>query len=64
VFAEPGISPDTLSVLEERGFLLPKDEQGQFQTRILGRANSILRTEGYLFGAADPRAADGAIAGY
>jgi gamma-glutamyltranspeptidase/glutathione hydrolase len=64
VFAEPGISPDTLSVLEGRGFLLPRDEQGQVQTRILGRANSILRTGGYLFGAADPRAADGAIAGF
>ena len=47
-----------------REFLLPKDDKGRIQRRLLGRANSILRKDGYLFGAADPRAADGAIVGY
>jgi gamma-glutamyltranspeptidase/glutathione hydrolase len=64
VFAEEDVSVDTLRVLEGRGFLLPKDDKGRIQRRLLGRANSILRKDGYLFGAADPRAADGAIAGY
>jgi len=62
VFVEPGISPDTLRLLDERGFLLPRDENGDIKRRILGRTNSILRRDGYLFGSADPRAADGAIA--
>jgi gamma-glutamyltranspeptidase/glutathione hydrolase len=64
VFAEDGISVDTLRLLETRGFILPKDEKGNIKRRLLGRTNSIMRKEGYLFGAADPRAADGAIAGY
>lgn len=64
VYTEQGVSPDTLSLLEQRGFLLPKDEKGVREHRILGRTNSILRRDGYLFGSADPRAADGAIAAY
>jgi gamma-glutamyltranspeptidase/glutathione hydrolase len=64
LFAEDGISVDTLLLLEARGFILPKDEKGNIKRRLLGRTNSIMRKEGYLFGAADPRAADGAIAGY
>jgi gamma-glutamyltranspeptidase/glutathione hydrolase len=62
VITEEGISIDTLRLLEGRGFILPKDEAGQPTHRILGRTNSILRRDGYLFGSADPRAADGAIA--
>jgi gamma-glutamyltranspeptidase/glutathione hydrolase len=64
VYSERGVSPDTLRLLEERGFLLPKGDDGKVKQRILGRANSILRRDGYLFGSADPRAADGAIAAY
>jgi gamma-glutamyltranspeptidase/glutathione hydrolase len=64
VYTEQGVSPDTLSLLEQRGFLLPKDDKGMREHRILGRTNSILRREGYLFGSADPRAADGAISAY
>jgi gamma-glutamyltranspeptidase/glutathione hydrolase len=64
LFAEDGISMDTLRLLEARGFILSKDEKGNVKRRLLGRTNSIMRKEGYLFGAADPRAADGAIAGY
>lgn len=64
VITEEGISPDTLRLLEERGFVLPRDEDGSLKHRILGRTNSIMRRDGYLFGAADSRAADGAIASY
>jgi gamma-glutamyltranspeptidase/glutathione hydrolase len=64
VITEEGISPDTLRVLEERGFVLPRDQGGHITRRVLGRTNSIMRRDGYFFGAADPRAADGAIAGY
>ena len=64
VITERGISPDTLRLLEERGFQLPRGPDGRVVTRILGRTNSIARQNGYLFGAADPRAADGAVTGY
>lgn len=64
VITERGISPDTLRLLEERGFIIPHGPDGRVAQRILGRTNSIARQSGYLFGAADPRAADGAIAGY
>ena len=64
VITERGISPDTLRLLEERGFQLPRGPDGRLVTRILGRTNSIARQNGYFFGAADPRAADGAVAGY
>ena len=64
VITERGISPDTLRLLEERGFVFPRGADGRVVTRILGRTNSIARQSGYFFGAADPRAADGVIAGY
>ncbi|MBX2805881.1 MAG: gamma-glutamyltransferase [Hyphomicrobiales bacterium] len=64
VFTERGVSRDTLRSLEARGFILPKDDKGQWKHRILGRTNSILRRDGYLFGSSDPRAADGAISAY
>ena len=64
VVSEPGISDDTLRLLESRGFLLPKGPDGRFQHRILGRANSVERQGGYFLGAADPRAFDAAVRGY
>lgn len=64
VYVEPGISNDTLRLLEFRGYLLPKEDNASVQRRLLGRTNSIMAQEGYLFGSADPRAQDGAIAGY
>ena len=64
VISEPGISDDTLRLLEARGFILPKETDGRFQHRILGRVNSVARRGGYVLGAADPRAGDGAARGY
>jgi len=64
VISEPGISDDTLRLLEARGFILPKEPDGSFQHRILGRANSVARSGRYFLGAADPRSGDAAARGY
>jgi gamma-glutamyltranspeptidase/glutathione hydrolase len=64
VITERGISPDTLRLLGERGFTIPRDAEGRTVHRVLGRANSVMRRDGLLLGAADPRAADGAVAAY
>jgi gamma-glutamyltranspeptidase/glutathione hydrolase len=64
VSTERGISPDTLRILEARGFILPKEADGAVTTSVLGRTNSVMRQNGYFAGSADPRAADGAIAGF
>lgn len=64
VITERGISPDTLRLLEERGFILPRGPDGRIVQRILGRANTVMRQDGTLFGAADPRSVDAAVAGF
>ncbi len=55
VITEDGVSIDTLRILQSRGFILPADANGQLTHRVLGRANSIMRTGGLLFGSADPQ---------
>ncbi len=64
LISERGLSPDTLRILEERGFLFPKNSDGGFQHRILGRVNSVMRKDGWLFGAADTRDGDSGAVGY
>src|SRR5208283_5614010 len=64
VITERGVSDDTLRILEARGFNIPKNADGSFQHRVLGRANSIMKANGYLLGSADTREADGAAIGY
>ncbi|HZV20073.1 MAG TPA: gamma-glutamyltransferase [Hyphomicrobiales bacterium] len=64
VISERGISGDTLRILESRGFILPKNPDGSFQHRVLGRANSIMKDGGLLLGAADTRDGDAAAIGY
>jgi gamma-glutamyltranspeptidase/glutathione hydrolase len=64
VVSESGISPDTLRLLEARDFVLPKEPDGRFQHRILGRTNSVARSGRWFVGAADPRAVDAAVRGY
>ncbi len=64
VVSERGVSDDTLRILESRGFIIPKNSDGSFQHRVLGRANSIMKANGYLLGAADTRDADAAAVGY
>jgi len=55
VFMEPGISPDTLAILDARGFQVNKDGGGNFNYRVMGSANSLMIEKGAVFGAADPR---------
>jgi gamma-glutamyltranspeptidase/glutathione hydrolase len=64
VITERGISDDTLRILEARGFILPKNSDGTFQHRVLGRANSIMKKGGLFLGAADTRDGDGAAIGF
>lgn len=64
VITEPGLSIDTLRVLEGRGFILPRQAGGGFQHRILGRTNTVARKGALFLGAADPRDPDGMAAGY
>jgi gamma-glutamyltranspeptidase / glutathione hydrolase len=64
VITERGVSGDTLRILEARGFILPKNPDGSFQHRVLGRANSIMKAGGLYLGAADTRDGDGAAIGY
>jgi gamma-glutamyltranspeptidase/glutathione hydrolase len=55
---EQGISPDTIRLLEGMGHTV---EVGQ---RTLGRTQSIMLDNGYLFGATDTRRPGGWVAGY
>jgi gamma-glutamyltranspeptidase/glutathione hydrolase len=64
VITERGISEDTLRILEARGFILPKNPDGSFQHKVLGRANSIMKRGGLFLGAADTRDGDAAAIGY
>ncbi len=64
VITEPGISADTIRILEERGFGFGKDGTGKYQRTTLGRANAIMHKRGYLYGAADPRSPTSGAAGH
>ena len=64
VITEPGISNDTLRILEGRGFILPKDEKGNFAHTTLGRANAIMQKDGFFYGAADLRSPTSGASGY
>jgi len=64
VLTERGIPVDTVRLLEGRGFILPRGPDGRLMQRILGRANTVAKQGGYVFGAADPRSVDAAVAGY
>ena len=64
VLTERGIPVDTVHLLEGRGFIFPRGPDGRLMQRILGRANTVAKQGGYVFGAADPRSVDAAVAGY
>ena len=55
IVAEPGISKDTLAILEARGFVLGHDKDGHYKRTTLGRANAIMTEGGFYFGAPDLR---------
>jgi len=64
VITEPGISNDTLNILETRGFKLRKDDKGKFRHTTLGRANAIMHKDGFFYGAADLRSPTSGAAGH
>ena len=63
VITEPGISPDTLRLLQDMGHGFPVDESGRIATTTLGVVNSVGRNGDWFTGASDPRDPDGAAVG-
>ncbi len=57
LFVEPGISPDTIRLLEAKGHNVQ-------QRGAMGSTQTIMRRDGLFFGAADPRRQDAAAIGY
>lgn len=64
IVTEPGISADTVRILEERGFVFSKDEIGKYKRTTLGRANAIMHKDGFFYGAADLRSPTSGASGY
>jgi len=64
VAIEPGISRDSLTELERRGFNLVKNETGGYARTVLGRVNSVGQEGGLKLGAADPRGPKSAALGH
>jgi gamma-glutamyltranspeptidase/glutathione hydrolase len=63
VIVEPGISPDTLRILEEMGHQFPRAADGAISRSTLGLVNSVGRDGDWLTGASDPRAPDSLAVG-
>ena len=64
VFPEPGISTDTLHLLEELGHIFPRDGDGKIARTVIGRVNSVGQRAGKAVGAADPRGPDSLAVGH
>ena len=64
VFPEPGISVDTLNLLENLGHVFPKDSDGEISRSVIGRVNSVGTRVGKVVGAADPRGPDSLAVGH
>ena len=64
VVSEPGISQDSLAILESRGFVIARNSDGDYQQSAFGRANSIAYEDGWFQGAADARDPKSAATGY
>ncbi|HHL42429.1 MAG TPA: gamma-glutamyltransferase [Hellea balneolensis] len=62
VIVEPGISEDTLKILQSRGFRFNQGN-GHVARTTLGRTNAVMYDGEFLFGAADPRAPTAGAAG-
>lgn len=63
VVVEPGISPDTLRILETMGHQFPREADGTVSRSTLGLVNSVGRDGDWLTGASDPRAPDSLAVG-
>jgi len=64
IVIEPGISADTVRILEGRGFIFSKDEMGKYNRTALGRANAVMHKDGFFYGAADLRSPTSGASGY
>lgn len=64
VTVEPGISVDTLRIMEGMGHNFVRDETGGYARTVLGRVNSVGEGEGVMLGAADPRGPKSAAIGH
>lgn len=64
IIVEPGLSPDTVSIMEDRGFIFSRGESGALMQRPMGRTNTAMFYDGTLLGAADPREPDGGVGAY
>jgi gamma-glutamyltranspeptidase / glutathione hydrolase len=64
ITTEPGVSVDTIRIMEERGFIFSRAENGALQQRPMGRTNTVMLYEGILLGAADPREPDGGVGAF
>jgi len=63
VFVEPGISIDTVNILESMGHTLARGDDGSVTRDVNGRANSVGWDGVYFYGAADARDPKGAAKG-
>ena len=63
VFVEPGISVDTVKILQGMGHIMATNDDGSIKREINGRANSIAFDGTYFYGAADQRDPKGAAKG-
>jgi gamma-glutamyltranspeptidase/glutathione hydrolase len=64
IVTEPGTPLDSIRLLEERGFIIGRGEDGRLSQRPMGRTNTIMLHDGALLGSADPREPDGGAAAY
>lgn len=64
ILTEPGISIDTMRIMEGRGFLFARGPDGALRQRPLGRTNTVMLDGDTLLGAADPREPDGGVGSY
>jgi len=67
IITEPGISADTIDILEERGFIFQRgaaakygfgadaSKSKKYARTTLGSANAVMHKDGFFYGAADPR---------
>ena len=63
VYVEPGISIDTVRILEDMGHIFARNDDGSVTRNVNGRANSVAWDGIYFYGAADGRDPKGAAAG-
>jgi gamma-glutamyltranspeptidase/glutathione hydrolase len=63
IIVEPGISPDTVNILEDMGHLFPRTPEGEVARSTLGLVNSVGWNGEWYTGAADPRAPDSLAVG-